>query len=210
MARAVDVEELFEQADWILRLARRLVGDPAAAEDVAQQTMLAVLRGAPEIRRGLRPWIARVATNAALRRRRAEQRRALHERAAARRDPVVPSASELAEARDTLSVMVGELSELAEPLRSVVTMRYLRELSSTEIARQLGIPAGTVRWRLQEGLARLRARLDARFGSRHRWASCLVTVLGRGAAPAHSPPGARTMIATAPRLHFKAAENVSQ
>lgn len=33
-----------------------------------------------------------------------------------------------------------------------------------EIARAQGIPAGTVRWRLSEGLRRLRAQLDEAHG----------------------------------------------
>ena len=51
----------------ILRLCRRLVGSDAAAEDIAQDTWQAVLRGLPtfEGRSALETWILQIAINRA-------------------------------------------------------------------------------------------------------------------------------------------------
>jgi DNA-directed RNA polymerase specialized sigma24 family protein len=43
----------------------------------------------------------------------------------------------------------------------VLVLRYYEDLSEAEIARVLGIPAGTVKTLARRGLARLRRSLDA-------------------------------------------------
>ncbi len=48
-------------------------------------------------------------------------------------------------------------------MRLVVRERYFEGRSAAEVARAHGIPAGTVRWRLEVGLDRLRDQLDARY-----------------------------------------------
>src|SRR5438046_669887 len=50
--------------------------------------------------------------------------------------------------------------ELEEPYRSTILMRFYEDMASPEIAAKVGVPAGTVRWRLSEGVRRLRAGLD--------------------------------------------------
>lgn len=59
-----------------------------------------------------------------------------------------------------------------------------------EVARRLGIPGGTARWRLKRGLDELRERLDADSGGeRERWLPLLLPLLRRGPAtrPARGP-----------------------
>src|SRR5205823_1008819 len=63
---------------------------------------------------------------------------------------------------------------LAEPYRTAVLLRYYEELSAAEIARRTEVPAGTVRWRLKEGLDRLRRQLDERSGGRRASVVALV------------------------------------
>jgi DNA-directed RNA polymerase specialized sigma24 family protein len=68
-------------------------------------------------------------------------------------------------ARLELPRMVSELVRaLDEPYRTTILLRFLEGRTPTETARAHGIPAGTVRWRLNEGLGRLRARLDEAHG----------------------------------------------
>ncbi|HEY5934605.1 MAG TPA: carboxypeptidase regulatory-like domain-containing protein, partial [Kofleriaceae bacterium] len=69
------------------------------------------------------------------------------------------------------------LTALEEPFRTTVIRRYLDGQSAAEIARTLGVPAGTVRWRLTEGLARLRAALDQ---SSPRWQRAFIPLAGAG------------------------------
>ena len=48
-----------------------------------------------------------------------------------------------------------ELLRLDEPYRTVILLRFYEGLSSAEISRREGIPAGTIRWRLKQGLKEL-------------------------------------------------------
>jgi len=62
-------EQLFEAyADRLYRLAFGLLGDPAAAEDVVQESFLALVKGVSsfEGRASLSTWLYRVAYNASI------------------------------------------------------------------------------------------------------------------------------------------------
>ncbi len=54
------IEHLLAQSDWVTRLARVLVRDPATADDVVQATWLDVLRTPPRASVRLRYWLAAV------------------------------------------------------------------------------------------------------------------------------------------------------
>jgi hypothetical protein len=70
----------------------------------------------------------------------------------------------------SLTQLAQLVSALEEPYRSTVLLRYGEELTPAEIARRYGLPAGTVRWRLKQGLDRLRVEMDRAQGSRRAWA----------------------------------------
>ncbi|MBK8979731.1 MAG: hypothetical protein IPM29_27860 [Planctomycetes bacterium] len=57
---------------WMRELARHLLADPAAAEEVVQEAWVAALRHPPSPDRPLEPWLSRVVRNFASKRRRAE------------------------------------------------------------------------------------------------------------------------------------------
>jgi hypothetical protein len=90
-------------------------------------------------------------------------------------DPQVVSSPEAAYERLELHrIVVESVKGLPEPLRTTVLLRYFEERSSAEIARQMRVPAGTVRWRLKSALEHLREELDQRFGGNRRsWAVAL-------------------------------------
>jgi RNA polymerase sigma-70 factor (ECF subfamily) len=175
----IDAQALLAQAVWVRRLAKKLVRDGAVAEDLVQDTWLAALEGAPSEEGRLRPWLARVLRNFARQTQRGEANRARREEASARPERS-PSASETAERLEAQRVLVEALEALAEPYRTTVTLRYLDGLSAAQIGRRQGIPAGTVRWRLKQGMDELRARLDKRFeGERRAWCVALLPLLRR-------------------------------
>lgn len=66
------------------------------------------------------------------------------------------------------------MAGLEEPYRSVLLLRFYEGRDSLEIGRMYGVAAGTIRWRVNEGLRRLRERLDEQEGGLqprpHRWA----------------------------------------
>ena len=77
----IKLDELLDNAAWVHGLARQLLADSGAADDVAQETWIAALH-AREREGGLRPWLARVARNFALQRR-SDASRAVRVRATA-------------------------------------------------------------------------------------------------------------------------------
>jgi protocatechuate 3,4-dioxygenase beta subunit len=83
-------------------------------------------------------------------------------------DEALPNAEALLERHELLRLLAALVSELDEPYRSTVLLWGEEGLEPVEIARRQGVPAGTVRWRLKQGLDRLRAQLDARYGGERR------------------------------------------
>ena len=65
-------EELLAQSDWVRALARSLVRDEGAAEDLFQDTWVAALRSPPSERGALRGWLARVTRHLAWKRQRSQ------------------------------------------------------------------------------------------------------------------------------------------
>jgi len=175
-------EEFARHARWIRRLSRALLRDEAAAEDLVQDAWLAALTHAPRTG-SLRPWLHAVARNLARRRHRGNARRSAREETA--RAPSQPEApDEFAERVETEQRLTRALAELAEPFRSTLMLRYYEELEPAEIAARLGIPGGTVRWRLSRGLELLRERLDrAHGGDRRAWCLALGPLARIDAAP---------------------------
>ena len=172
------VVSLLEQAAWLRGLTAALVRDPGAADDLAQDAWLASIQhpapgGVPP-----RAWLAGIARNLARMRFRGSARRDRRERRAATPESL-PGPAELAERLETQRRLAGLVAELAEPVRSIVLLRFYEGLDSAEIARRRGEPAGTVRWRLKQGLDELRTRLDqAHGGERARWMAIFAPVPG--------------------------------
>lgn len=185
-------EALLSDAEWVRRVARGLVGDFGAAEDVAQEAWLVARKA--ESTAGVRaggdrgPWLAGVVRHLAQKRRRGDQRRTRREELGARRE-LQPSTAELVERAEMQRHVVDAVLGLHEPYRSTVLLAYLEGLTSVEIARREGVSDGTVRWRLKRGLEILRADLERRRG-REWLASCaLLAGLSSTLTPSKLVPG---------------------
>lgn len=188
--------ELIEQRGFLRRLARGLLGDADLAEDVVQEAELRALERGPG--RAAGAWLAAVTRRLALNARRARERRAHHERAAARGESL-PCADEALAGLDLQRTVLEAVRALDEPQRSVVWQRYYEDLAPGEIAARLGLPLATVKTRLRRALQRLRERLDERHGGRREaWAACLGPLAGRAA-----PVGAGVVLAAGGGLLMK-------
>ena len=188
MAPTADIRELLAHAEWLRRLATQLVRDGDAA-DVVQQTWLAALRSPPAGDRPARPWLAEVLRNFARRsyRDRPDPPGARTRPAAKRPGSAAgpASAESLLESAELQRLLAELVAALDEPYRSTILLRFYQGIEPAEIARTTGVPAGTVRWRVNEGIRRLRAALDSRE-SVGDWRRALLPFPGR--APAHRPP----------------------
>src|SRR5689334_17819033 len=119
----VPFETLLRHRAFVRGLARRLVADPNAADDVEQETWLAALRRPPHGDESSRGWLAAVVRNAARKFGRSRTRRAAHEAAALPRDPQRPADELVAEA-ETGRHLVALVLALDEPYRGTVLLRW--------------------------------------------------------------------------------------
>lgn len=164
---------------WLQRIARGLVGDAAAGDDLAQEAW-ARLIGKRRRPARLRPYLAGTVRKLALEHWRGERRRRRHEEAAARQAPIVDQASpdQTLERIGLQRSILDILASLPELQREVLVLRYFDGIEPTEIAARRGVSAGTVRSQLKRGLDALRLRLDADTpGGRDAWLSVLVPIL---------------------------------
>lgn len=144
-----DTERFFAQLlrryrNPIVNLAYQMLGDRDEAEDVAQETFVQAFLHLKRFRGGssLFTWLYRIAVNAC--RMRLRKRRPLP-----LSDVQHPDDTGFDERAWALKQQVDEvLRQLPEPLREVLILREMHELSYEEIAQVLRIPVGTVRSRL--------------------------------------------------------------
>jgi RNA polymerase sigma-70 factor, ECF subfamily len=151
-ARTDPAEVCRRYAGSILRRARGILGDPAEAEDAAQEILLLVMTKGNQFRGASDPgtWIYRVTTNLCLNRLREGRRRSAREQRPeasswlgwAPADPY-----ERFEARATLHAILARLDGLAQ---QVFVYRFLDGMDQEEIAVATGKSRRTVGKRLRE------------------------------------------------------------
>jgi RNA polymerase sigma-70 factor, ECF subfamily len=153
--------EAFEQlfrSHWprAYRAALLVVGDAAAAEDIAQESFLAAVRALDRFdrRRPFGPWLHRIVVNRAI-----DWARARALRRESFGDGPEPAAREreLSEHADDLAL---GLAHLHPERRAVIVLRYLLDYTPGEIAHMLDLPRGTVNSRLRRGLDRLQHAVE--------------------------------------------------
>jgi len=143
--------------DRLFRLAFRLTGSRAEAEDLTQDVCLALPARITGFRGEARftTWLYRVMVNAAHDRRRRQSTRA---RAAdGWGDWELARRAEAEDAADGLDWLAEAMRALPEDLRDTLALILDDEMSHAQAAEVLGLSAGTVGWRLSEARKRLRA-----------------------------------------------------
>ena len=143
------------------RTALLIVRDAGAAEDIAQEAMLAAVRAIDgfDRRRPFGPWVHRIVVNRSLDVLRARSAR-----------PELITVAVPAEAagdaeRELSGELVAALGALEPEERALVVLRHLLDYSSTQIGRMLDLPPTTVRTRLRRALGRLRELLEEPEGA---------------------------------------------
>jgi RNA polymerase sigma-70 factor (ECF subfamily) len=174
----------------LLRMARMFVRDRAVAEEIVQETWLAVLRGIDrfEGRSSLRTWIYRILMNTAKTRGQREARSLPFSAVVRADEPVVdpdrflgpdhrwaggwslgpsewPTPEEELLSGETREVILDAIERLPEAQRAVITMRDLEGMESGEVAEALGISDGNQRVLLHRARSKVRAALERYFGA---------------------------------------------
>ncbi len=156
-----------EHQDLVYGVCLRVMRDPAAAEDLAQEALFRAYRtlaGYPGPRIAqmrLRPWLARIALNLSRNELRGRRAGGALEEAPEPATPIGDDPLSLVQRREERSLWAGLLAGLPDRYRLAVALRHVDGLSYAELAEALGRPAGTVRSDVHRGVALLRAAYDA-------------------------------------------------
>lgn len=141
----------FRYRDWVTGVAYRLTGDHALALDVLQETFLYFLQKFPGfvLTCQLKSFLYPAVRNVSIAARRKAQR--------AQGDAAVPEEIEAPVPPLFGNEIDGIISELGTEHREVLLLRFVDGLTVPEIATALKIPEGTVKSRLHNAIAKLRA-----------------------------------------------------
>ena len=161
-------DPLAAEREAIVRYCLRFTRDPDVAEDLAQQTLLAVWQHEAELRdpEARRGWILSIARNVCLGWARGRQRERSRILTGENRDQLHASIPddvdlELELERDELAVLLDRaMALLPAETRDALIHRYIEELPQAEIAVRLGVTEGSVEARLQRGKLALRRVLS--------------------------------------------------
>ena len=157
--------ELYQlAAPAVFGLVRKVVRDPAQSEEVTQEVFVELWRTASRFdpaRGAARTWIMTCAHRRAVDRVRSAQRATERDDLAGRRDQQRPydEVVEQVEASLEREQIRRGLEALTELQREAVMLAYYGGYTHREIAELLGVPSGTVKTRLRDGLIRLRDHL---------------------------------------------------
>ncbi|MCC6862565.1 MAG: sigma-70 family RNA polymerase sigma factor [Bryobacterales bacterium] len=155
----------------LYRYLVRMVHDPAAAEDLFQQTWLRVIEkiGRYDPRRSFEAWLFTVARNLAIDHLRRQRTESLDDPGSPARPPVSnPDALERCLADEQVRTLQAALAELPGVYRETVSLRFEQDLKLEEIAEVVEAPLSTVKSRLRRGLEALRQKLGAGFDREDR------------------------------------------
>ncbi len=168
--------ELYDGSSrFVYGLALRILKDVGAAEEVSHDVYLQVWRQADryqEMRGDVLAWLFTLTRSRAIDRLRSAgmTRRKLH----APLEEAWSLASEAdgpdedLELSDRRKMVRAALLKLTPEQRESISIAYFQGLSHAEIAEKLGLPLGTVKTRIRQGMIALRALLVARNGEASR------------------------------------------
>ena len=143
----------------VYRLALHMGLSPADAEEAAQEAFIAAWKGLPRFRGDSRfsTWLYQLATHAAIDLMRREKK---YQNNADIEDTVLvdtaASPQEVVEKQETQEAVQTAMQALSPQAREILLLRYQAELGYEEIGAVLGLPAGTVKSRINRAKAQLK------------------------------------------------------
>ncbi len=144
---------------WVLGIARKVLRDPALAEEVMQEVLLEVWRLAARFdpaRGSGTSWVMTLAHRRAVDRVRSERSHAVRELRAAAAVIDYDDVTEAVEASLDAERVQRCLASLTSLQRECVSLAYYGGYTYAEVAGLLGVPTGTVKTRMRDGLIKLR------------------------------------------------------
>ena len=162
--RAVAAQLVARLAPRALAVARRLLADPAEAEDVTQEAMMRLWKMAPDWQEGgaqVSTWLHRVTVNLAMDRLRRRGRGVALDAIAEPESPA-PQVVEAMIQGDRMAALETALATLPDRQRAAVVLRHIEGLSNPEIAARLEVGVEAVESLTARGKRRLAQLLAGR------------------------------------------------
>jgi RNA polymerase sigma-70 factor, ECF subfamily len=151
-----------EHARVVLGQVLLVVGERVLAEEIVQDTMLAVWRGAGSFRgeSSVRSWVIAIARRQTRDRLRGRRLGVVDDAGVADRPGLAPGPEVMALDRAELAEVGAAIKGLAPAHREVLGLAFGSGLSLPEVARVLGVPLGTVKSRLAAARTALNRTLE--------------------------------------------------
>jgi RNA polymerase sigma-70 factor, ECF subfamily len=187
---AVFAELVDAYSPGLMRMAQMFVRDRAVAEEVVQETWLAVLRGIDrfEGRSSLKTWIFRILMNTAKTRAQREARSVPFSAVVGEDEPSVdpdrflgpdqrfaggwmlgpsdwPTPEDELLQGETRDAILEAINRLPEAQRAVITMRDVEGFPAEEVTAALGITDGNQRVLLHRARSKVRGAIEAHLGA---------------------------------------------
>jgi RNA polymerase sigma-70 factor (ECF subfamily) len=146
---------VIEKAEPLLRTATVILGNEADARDAVQETFVSAWRSFASLRDPERfdAWLGRILIN--------QCRMALRHRGRVREVAITDSADSPSDSpHASTSNFDAAFNRLSADQRSLLVLHHLHGYDVREIAAWLGIPSGTVKWRLSRARQALAAEMD--------------------------------------------------
>ena len=149
-------EELIRTWSPALLAHLRRVAGSQAADDLAQDVWIRMLRAIASLREGakLKPWLFGIAHHVMM-----DHLRLRYAQADVQGWASDTGQEEFGEREELLSLLEARLAALPVTERETLTLFYLEDLSLAEIGRVQGVPEGTVKSRLFRARNQLRAAM---------------------------------------------------
>ncbi len=206
-AEAAFGELVRRHLDLVYSAALRMVRDAQLAEDVTQGVFLALSRSAGQLTEHpvLSGWLHRTTQNLAANAVRSDVRRRAREQEAAAMNELFSTEPDAAW-EEIAPNLDAALSELSEPDRDALLLRYFERKSAREMAQSLGTSEEAAQKRVSRAVERLRELLAKRGVA--AGAGALVVLLSANAVQA-APVGLALSITTATALSCTAAASLA-
>jgi RNA polymerase sigma factor (sigma-70 family) len=155
--------QIFEHfAPRLLGFLQKQGSQPQVAEEVVQETMVNVWRKAGQFdpaKAAASTWIFTIARNARIDHLRKTNRPAIDENDPALVPEPEPAAHDVMSRRQETHRLMKVVGELPADQREVLQLAFFQEKAHGEVAKELGIPLGTVKSRIRLALKKIRSEL---------------------------------------------------
>jgi RNA polymerase sigma-70 factor (ECF subfamily) len=156
---------LRRRLDGLFRLARGILGDTAEAEDATQEACIAAWQKLPTLRDAdrLDAWLGRIVLNACrmrLRDKRRVREITLDDDRSTQSRIEIPDPSGMAERAVEVDAVMRALDRVSVDDRALLVLHHVHKERVETIAATLGIPVGTVKWRLSRARQAVQRALE--------------------------------------------------